>query len=94
MVDRCHFREQPSVEVLDDEDPVSQRADMAVDLPGDKVVVVDSKVPLVSYMDALDAVGEERETLMDRFGQHVREHVRMLGSKAYWSHSRRAPNSL
>jgi DNA recombination protein RmuC len=91
MVDRCHFREQPGVEVRDDEDAVLQRPDLAVDLPGEKLIVVDSKVPLSAFMDALEAVGEDREAHLDRFAKNVSDHVKALGGKAYWSQFEASP---
>jgi DNA recombination protein RmuC len=51
MVEHCDFFQQ---ETLDGEDG-RLRPDMIVKLPGGRNVVVDAKVPLEAYLDALDA---------------------------------------
>jgi DNA recombination protein RmuC len=83
MVEHCDFVEQSSTS--DGEGNVL-RPDVVVRLPGDKQVVIDSKVPLVAYLEAwredLDE-GERRRHLADH-ARHVREHVQKLSQKAYW----------
>ncbi len=81
MQNRCDFVEQPSVRSADGE----QRPDMVVSLPGRKQIVVDAKVPLTAYLDALQAVTEEkrRDRLQKHAGQ-VLNHIQQLGRKSYW----------
>ncbi len=57
-----------------------------VHLPGDKHVVIDSKVPLVAYLDAVreDVSDDERRAFLVDHARHVREHIHRLGQKAYW----------
>jgi DNA recombination protein RmuC len=83
MVEHCDFDEQPST--TDDEGRVL-RPDVVVRLPGGKQVVIDSKVPLVAYLDAFkeDATDDERRALLADHARHVREHIHRLGQKAYW----------
>jgi DNA recombination protein RmuC len=55
MVDRCDFIEQSTIHT----DDGRLRPDVLVRLPGGKVVVVDSKVPLDAYLAHLEAQGEQ-----------------------------------
>jgi DNA recombination protein RmuC len=61
------------------------RPDYVVNLPGDRCVVIDSKVPLASYLDGAqsDDAGIKR-LAMEKHARQVREHIRALSSKAYW----------
>ena len=54
-------------------------------LPDGAEVVVDSKVPLSAYLDAIEASDDEMRTreLRDHANQ-VRTHVQKLASKEYW----------
>ena len=83
MVEHCDFDEQPSTS--DGEGNVL-RPDVVVHLPGSKHVVIDSKVPLVAYLDAFreDATEDERRARLADHARHVREHVQKLSQKAYW----------
>ena len=51
MVSHCDFVEQSTIQSPDGQ----LRPDMLVRLPGGKLVVVDSKVPLDAYLSALEA---------------------------------------
>ena len=83
MVEHCDFEEQQSTT---DEDGRVLRPDVVVRLPGGKSVVIDSKVPLVAYLEAFreDATDDERRARLADHARHVREHVHKLGQKAYW----------
>ena len=83
MVEHCDFEEQHSTV---DEDGRVLRPDVVVRLPGGKSVVIDSKVPLVAYLEAFreDATDDERRARLADHARHVREHVHKLGQKAYW----------
>lgn len=88
MLPWCDFTEQSSTTTEEGR----LRPDMVVHLPGDKIVVVDSKAPLAAYLSALDAKSDaECAGLMAQHAKVVRDHVKVLGSKAYWS--RFAPHS-
>ena len=81
MVEHCDYVEQVHV----DADGGRLRPDMVVRLPNGRQVIVDAKVPLAAYLDALDATGEaEREAAMARHAQQVRQHMAALAAKAYW----------
>lgn len=83
MVEHCDFEEQRSTT---DGDGNVLRPDVVVHLPGEKQVVIDSKVPLAAYLDAFreDATDEERRARLADHARHVREHIHRLGQKAYW----------
>lgn len=83
MIEHCDFDEQRSTT---DEDGNVLRPDVIVRLPGEKQVVIDSKVPLVAYLDAVreDATDDERRARLVDHARHVREHIQRLGQKAYW----------
>jgi DNA recombination protein RmuC len=83
MVEHCDFEEQRSTT---DADGNVLRPDVVVHLPGEKQVVIDSKVPLAAYLDAMreDASDDERRALLSDHARHVREHIHRLGQKAYW----------
>jgi DNA recombination protein RmuC len=80
MVAHCDFLEQG---VIAGEDG-RLRPDMLVRLPGGKLVVVDSKVPLDAYLSALEAADDEqRELHLARHARQTREHISKLAGKAY-----------
>ncbi|HTU78831.1 MAG TPA: DNA recombination protein RmuC [Solirubrobacteraceae bacterium] len=80
MVSHCDFLEQRTIQTGEG----GLRPDMLVRLPGGKLVVVDSKVPLDAYLSALEAAGEdERELHLARHARQTREHIAKLASKGY-----------
>jgi DNA recombination protein RmuC len=88
MVGHCDFYEQPSVT----SEERLLRPDMIVHLPGDRLVIVDSKVALDAYLDAVEASSEEqKQQHLVRHAAQVRRHMEQLGSKAYWDSLARAP---
>lgn len=83
MIEHCDFVQQASTT---DADGNVLRPDVIVRLPGEKQVVIDSKVPLTAYLDAVrdDASVDERRAKLADHARHVREHIQRLGQKAYW----------
>ena len=81
MVDRCDFEEQPAAA----SEKTALRPDMVVRLPGGRHVVVDAKVPLNAYLDALEApTDRERDRLTELHARQLAAHVATLSSKKYW----------
>lgn len=78
MVEGVHFDQQVSVD--------DQRPDVVIKLPGGKSIVIDSKVPIDAYMDALkDGISEtERKDALDRHARHVGTRIKDLGKKSYF----------
>jgi DNA recombination protein RmuC len=80
MSEHCDFSSQ---EHMGDSDGAI-RPDMVVRLPGRGQLAVDAKVPLDSYLDALEAEGAEEQTrLIDAHARSVRHKVKQLAHKGY-----------
>ncbi|MCS5695666.1 DNA recombination protein RmuC [Desulfofundulus thermocisternus] len=85
----CDFVEQFSVETEGER----LRPDLVVKLPGGRTVVVDAKVPLKAYMEAVEAGDEHAWRLaMQKHARAVRAHMQSLGSRAYWSQFSSSPD--
>ena len=84
----CDFTEQQSM----DTEKGRIRPDMVVHLPMEREIVVDSKVSLDAYLDAVSASTEdERKAKMEKHAQQVRAHMNKLASKDYWSQFKQSP---
>jgi len=80
MSERCDFFRQP---VIGDEQ-AKQRPDVIVRLPGEKQLAVDAKATLQAFLDLVDAPDDEtRQAKLQGFVVHIRERIKVLGSKAY-----------
>jgi DNA recombination protein RmuC len=63
------------------------RPDVVINLPGGRCIVVDSKVALSGYLDAMDATDDAaRETCLKKHASELRGHMKNLASKDYWKH--------
>ncbi|MFC0039635.1 DNA recombination protein RmuC [Actinomadura rayongensis] len=81
MKEHCDFELQKHI----DGDERSLRPDMVVHLAGGKRVVVDGKVSLAAFLDALEATDDaDRERHMARHARHVRKHIDTLAAKEYY----------
>jgi len=82
MLDYCDFQTQASTR--DDEGSLL-RPDLVVKLPGGKTIVVDSKVPIDAYLDAVNCDDVElKRTHLARHARQLRDHISKLGQKRYW----------
>lgn len=69
-----------------------QRPDLIVRLPAGREIVVDAKVSLEGYLDAVAAESEEtRKTALTRHAAQVRSHMSALADKRYWGQFTKAP---
>lgn len=76
-----------------DTDAGARRPDAVVHIPGGKSIVIDAKTPLEAYLDALDSdTPEQQSAALARHAQQVRNHVKMLSSKAYQSQIEGTPD--
>ena len=83
MVDRCDFSEQ---EQLAGVDGAVLRPDLVVRLAGGRSIVLDAKVTLAAYLEAVECADEQRATArMAAHARHLRAHVDRLADKAYWA---------
>lgn len=77
----CDFEEQLSIK---GEDQIS-RPDVIIRLPDNRSVVIDAKVPLGAYMEAIetdDATIEQAK--LQEHAKSLRRHIDALGKKEYW----------
>lgn len=89
MSQYCDFDEQVSVEEN------AQRPDMVVNLPGSKRIVVDAKVPLDAYLQAVEAADPEtHQQHMLEHARQCRRHLEGLTRKAYWDQFEDAPDCV
>ena len=89
MLPYCDFEEQVSVET---DEGQRLRPDMMIRLPNERQVVVDSKVSLAAYLDALDETDPDaKQVQLERHARHIREHIKGLSSKAYGKQFENAP---
>ncbi len=85
MVHHVAFDEQATTE--------SGRPDMVAYLPNGGILPIDSKVPLASYLAAMEATDPQvRKTHMGKHAKAMRERVRELGQKQYWDQFESAPD--
>jgi DNA recombination protein RmuC len=69
-----------------DTDDGARRPDAVVKIPGGKSIIVDAKTPMIAYLDAIDAETPDLQAgELARHAAHVRQHVKLLSSKAYQS---------
>ncbi len=88
MVEHCDFQEQ----ILTSNSDTKIRPDMVIYYPGNKQVVVDSKVPLTAYLKSLEVSDEiERKILLKEHAKQLRDHVIKLSKKEYWSQFQDSP---
>ena len=89
LVEGMHFDLKDSVQT----DGGRLTPDAVIKLPGGKNVVVDAKVALSAYLDAMDCESDaSRDEKLKDHARQVKDHVNRLGNKAYWAHFQPAPD--
>jgi DNA recombination protein RmuC len=76
------------------QDDMGRRAipDVTVRLPNGACIVIDSKVPIDAYLNAVDTTDEtKRNGLLKDHARQVREHIKGLAAKTYWAKFTPAP---
>ena len=90
MVEHCDFEEQTHREV---EDGRNMRPDMIVRMPEKRELIVDAKTPLDAYLTAIQSDSQkEQEAHLKHHARKVRERMKELASKAYWSQFSQSPD--
>lgn len=85
MVNHVAFDEQATTE--------SGRPDMIAYLPNDGVLPIDSKVPLESYLAAMETTDDKkRKRKLEQHAKAMRERVKELGQKQYWDQFEKSPD--
>jgi DNA recombination protein RmuC len=88
----CDFGTQVSVDVGETWEGRSLRPDLVVRLPNDRVIVVDAKTSLDSFLDAVEADSPARaKAHRERFAASVAEQIDRLSRKEYWAQFERSP---
>ncbi|MGM0644150.1 MAG: DNA recombination protein RmuC [Thermodesulfobacteriota bacterium] len=88
MAEHCDFEVQVNSENADS----ALRPDMVIRLPGGRTIVVDAKVGLDAYLNALEAGSEqERKACMDRHAGQIVKHITSLSSKQYYKQFANTP---
>ena len=89
MLAHCDFVQQTTTT----SDEGRLRPDMIVKLPGGRSVVVDVKAPLSAYLESVEAQDEvTRQAKLADHARQVRDHIRKLSAKSYWSQFEDAPD--
>jgi len=90
MSAHCDFVEQV---VSDGDDDAMLKPDMIINLPGNAHVVVDSKLPLDAYLEALETEDENtRNQLIVKHAKALRDRINKLSKKQYWSQFDNSPD--
>ena len=81
MLQYCDFIEQETVNT--EESRI--RPDLIVRLPGNRTIVVDSKVPFDAFYESISTTDDEvRATKLKEHARLVRGHITSLSRKSYW----------
>lgn len=81
MLQYCDFNEQETVATED----TRIRPDMVVRLPGNRTIVVDSKVPFDAFYESISTTDDEvRANKLKEHARLVRTHITSLSRKSYW----------
>ena len=88
MVEYCDFYQQETIQG----ESGNLRPDMVVRMPDGREIVVDVKTPLDAYLSAVEAPDDSvRGWHLERHARKVRERVRELASRSYWSQFKHSP---
>ncbi len=90
MIEYCDFFTQPSV--IDKNEDNLLRPDLIIKMPSGKQIIIDAKVPLDSYMDAISQ--NDLQIQKEKLKNHslaIKKHINDLGKKEYWNQFENTP---
>lgn len=89
MLEYCDFFQQESIHT----ETGVMRPDMIVRLPDHRELVIDAKTPLDAYLNAMQCTDEQQKLAeLQRHARKLRDQVKELASKAYWSQFKQSPD--
>jgi DNA recombination protein RmuC len=89
MTEHCDFLEQPTANT----EQGLLKPDMIIHLPENKTIVVDAKTPLDAYMKVFETDSEEeKQVLLVQHAKAVKDHLKQLSAKQYWSQFTDSPD--
>jgi DNA recombination protein RmuC len=89
LVEHCDFFEQENLNTQEG----AMRPDMIIRMPDQRDIVVDAKTPLDAYLSATEQSRDgERKAHLIRHAKQVRDRVKELSKKAYWSQFKNTPD--
>ncbi len=82
LVEHCDYLQQGTQET--DDGPI--RPDMLVRMPSERCIIVDAKTPLSAYLEAVETEDDKGQgALLDQHARQLRDHIKKLSEKSYWS---------
>jgi DNA recombination protein RmuC len=88
MLPHCDFEEQASL----DQQGRKLRPDVLIHLPENRTIIIDAKVPLLSYIEGIECEDPTQQAKhMKDHGRQIRQHIKLLGHKSYWSQCASSP---
>ena len=89
LVEHCDFFEQEHLNTAEG----AMRPDMIIRMPDQRDIVVDAKTPLDAYLTATEQTNDsDRQAHLVRHAKQVRDRVKELSKKAYWSQFKNTPD--
>ncbi len=89
MVEYCDFYEQVHHATAEG----GMRPDLILRMPERREIVIDAKTPLDAYLSAVEAVDDQQRTQhLKRHARGMRERVKALASKQYWTQFKDSPD--
>ena len=89
MVEYCDFDEQVKTDTANS----LLRPDMIIRMPDHRELIIDAKAPLDGYLSAIDATSdEEKRAAIKRHARNLRERMKSLAGKSYWSQFKNSPD--
>ncbi|WP_410543427.1 DNA recombination protein RmuC [Wolbachia endosymbiont of Howardula sp.] len=84
MIEHCDFLTQPTIR--DKHEDTILRPDVVIKMPSGKQIIIDAKVPLDSYLDALAQKDVQLQKIkLKHHALTIKKHIQSLAKKEYWN---------